>query len=73
MRTFTLRLEADATQGPRSIEFVGLDAHQAFVILAREPERRQAAVWEGATCLGSVLRTGKDSWEFASQCNPIGT
>lgn len=70
MRTFTLRFEADAAGGAQSIEFNGEDPHRAFVILAHEPERRRAMIWEGTKCLGSVVRTGPDSWELGSIQEP---
>lgn len=72
MRTFILRFEADSTGVAKSIEFAGLDAHRAFAILASEPERRRATVWEGTRCLGSVLRTGKGSWELGRTGKPNG-
>lgn len=70
MRTFTLRFEPDPTGDARSIEFSGEDPHRAFVILAHEPERRRATIWEGTKCLGSVVRTGRDSWELGSMQEP---
>ena len=70
MRTFTIRFEADTTGDARSIEFSGGDPHRAFVILAHEPERRRATIWEGTKCLGSVVRTGRDSWELGSLQEP---
>ena len=70
MRTFTLRFEADTTGDARSIEFRGEDPHRAFVILGREPEHRRATIWEGTKYLGSVVRTGRDSWELGSLQEP---
>lgn len=71
MRTFTIHFEASAAGEARSIEFNGEDAHQAFAILARERAQCRATVWEGARCLGSVLRTGKDSWEIGQLREPV--
>jgi len=71
MRTFTLHFEADATGDARSIEFRGEDPHRAFAILAREPERRRATIWEGTKCLGSVVRTGDESWVLGPLPEPV--
>ena len=64
MRTFTLVFESDGLGEAKRIEFNSEDAHEAFVLLSRERERRRVQIYEGAKFLGVIRRTREDGWQL---------